>query len=52
MNSSREKWVTLDKTVPVFITYFTSWVDENGFLHFADDVYGHDKELAKHLFTD
>ena len=38
MNSSKEKWVTLDKSVEVFITYFTSWVDEDGLLHFADDI--------------
>jgi murein L,D-transpeptidase YcbB/YkuD len=50
MNSSKEKWVTLDKTVAVFITYFTSWVDEDGILHFTDDIYGHDKKLAAHLF--
>ncbi|MEJ7828589.1 MAG: L,D-transpeptidase family protein [Segetibacter sp.] len=50
MNSSKEKWVTLGKTVAVFITYFTSWVDEDGVLHFTDDIYGHDKKLAAHLF--
>ena len=50
MNSSKEKWVTLNKIVPVFITYFTSWVDADGILHFADDIYGHDKNLADHLF--
>jgi murein L,D-transpeptidase YcbB/YkuD len=50
MNSSKEKWVTLDKTVGVFITYFTSWVGEDGVLHFVDDVYGHDRKLAAHLF--
>lgn len=50
MDISKEKWVTLNKTVPVFITYFTSWVDANGLLHFADDIYGHDKKLAAHLF--
>ena len=50
MNSSKEKWVTLDKTVAVFITYFTSWVDQDGLLHFVDDIYGHDKKLAAHLF--
>ncbi|MGK2860567.1 MAG: L,D-transpeptidase family protein [Chitinophagaceae bacterium] len=50
MNSSKEKWVTLDKIVPVFITYFTSWVDADGLLHFADDIYGHDKKLAERLF--
>ncbi len=50
MNSSQEKWVRLDKTVAFFITYFTSWVDEDGVLHFTDDIYGHDKKLAAHLF--
>ncbi len=50
MGSSEEKWVTLGKAVPVFITYFTSWVDLDGLLHFTEDVYGKDKELAAHLF--
>ncbi len=50
MDSSEEKWVTLDKSIPVFITYFTAWVDADGILHFADDIYGHDKKLATHLF--
>ncbi len=50
MNSSTEKWVTLGKMVPVFISYFTSWVDEQGLLHFTDDIYGHDRKLAAHLF--
>ncbi len=50
MNSGKEKWVTLNKIVPVFITYFTAWVDKEGALHFADDIYGHDKELGKQLF--
>ena len=50
MNQSSDKWVTLSKVVPVFITYFTSWVDENNLLHFAEDIYGHDKKLAEHLF--
>lgn len=50
MNTSIEKWVTLKKSLPVFITYFTAWVDSEGLLNFRDDVYGHDKNLAKHLF--
>ncbi|MFT3824312.1 MAG: L,D-transpeptidase family protein [Chitinophagaceae bacterium] len=50
MRLSKEKWVTLKKSIPVFITYFTSWVDDNGILNFRDDIYGHDKEMAKHLF--
>ena len=50
MSASIEKWVTLKKSLPVFITYFTAWVDSEGLLNFRDDVYGHDKNLAKHLF--
>jgi murein L,D-transpeptidase YcbB/YkuD len=51
MNSGKEKYVTLKGPVPVFIGYFTSWVDQNGKLNFRDDLYGHDKEIAEHLFA-
>ena len=50
MSASIEKWIPLKKSLPVFITYFTAWVDSEGLLNFRDDVYGHDKKLAKHLF--
>jgi len=50
MNSGKEKYVTLKETVPVFIGYFTAWVDSKGQLNFRDDVYGHDKRLAGKLF--
>ena len=50
MSSNTEKWVELKKMIPVFITYFTAWVDSEGLLNFRNDIYGHDKILAKHLF--
>ena len=50
MSASTEKWVQLKKTMPVFISYFTAWVDSEGLLNFRDDIYGHDEKLAKHLF--
>ena len=50
MSSTKEKWVTLKEKLPVFISYFTAWVDSEGLLNFRDDIYGHDKKLAKHLF--
>lgn len=50
MKGTKEVWVSLDKPVPVFITYFTAWVDENGLLNFRDDVYGHDEKMAAQLF--
>jgi murein L,D-transpeptidase YcbB/YkuD len=49
MNGSKEKWVTLKEQVPVYITYFTAWVDGDGLLNFRKDIYSHDKEVAKDL---
>jgi L,D-transpeptidase YcbB len=51
MNSGNEQFVKLKDPVPVFITYYTAWVDENGQLNFRDDIYGHDKEVGKKMFT-
>lgn len=46
-----EKYVTLDEKLPVYLVYFTSWVDEAGNVHFRDDIYGHDKALAQQYFN-
>ncbi|OJY92867.1 MAG: hypothetical protein BGP13_20965 [Sphingobacteriales bacterium 40-81] len=51
MKSGKERYVTLKKTVPVFIGYFTAWVDSKGELNFRDDVYGHDAKLEKQMFN-
>ena len=50
MNSRSEKWVTLSPVIPVFIGYFTAWVDSDGELNFRDDIYGHDKKMAEKMF--
>ncbi len=50
MNSRNEKWAILNKAVPVFITYFTSWVDSSGRLELREDIYGHDERMISHLF--
>lgn len=51
MNSGEEKFVKLKDPVPVVITYYTAWVDEQGRLNFRDDIYGHDKKLAAKMFA-
>ncbi len=51
MNSGEEQYVKLKKPVPVLITYYTAWVDDAGQLHFADDIYGHDKNVMAKMFT-
>ena len=50
MNSGIEKYVKIKQAVPVLITYYTSWVDDQGLLHFADDIYGHDKKVIAKMF--
>jgi murein L,D-transpeptidase YcbB/YkuD len=51
MNAGKEKFVTLASAIPVFLGYFTAWVDEKGNLNFRDDIYGHDKKLADRIFA-
>ena len=50
MSQGTEKWVTLKQHIPVYVSYFTAWVDEGGALHFRDDIYGHDRRMAERLF--
>lgn len=50
MTGGEETWVTLPSKVQVYIVYFTSWVDEQGQIHFREDLYGHDKKLAQEYF--
>jgi murein L,D-transpeptidase YcbB/YkuD len=51
MNSSKPVEVAVKKKVPVVITYFTSWVDDEGQLVFREDIYGHDKRMADKMFA-
>ena len=37
--------VNLAKPIPVLILYGTAVVEEDGSVHFFDDLYGHDAEL-------
>ena len=50
MNRDQPQTVRLNKPVPVLITYYTAWVDDNGVLNFRDDIYSHDKDLSTKMF--
>ena len=50
MNSGTEKYVKVKDPIPVVITYYTAWVDENGRLNFREDIYDHDLKLANKMF--
>jgi murein L,D-transpeptidase YcbB/YkuD len=53
MNLGKEKYVRLrgKAEIPVFIGYFTTWVDQDGLLNFRRDIYGHDKKMTERLFS-
>jgi len=41
--------VNLDRSIPLFVDYFTAWIGEDGMPNFRDDVYGKDDVLKKAL---
>lgn len=51
MNSGEEKYVKLKDPVPVFISYYTAWVDEQGRMNFREDIYDHDKKIKTKMFS-
>jgi L,D-transpeptidase YcbB len=51
MNAGKEKYVEVKDKIPVYIGYFTAWVDQQGKLNFREDVYGHDKKMKARLFS-
>jgi murein L,D-transpeptidase YcbB/YkuD len=40
VETGTEKWIKLDRPLPVFLLYFTAWVQEDGAVRFHHDVYG------------
>ncbi|MEZ4903685.1 MAG: L,D-transpeptidase family protein [Spirosomataceae bacterium] len=48
--SGKEKWINVSPPLPVYIAYFTTWVDNTGQLNFRKDLYGLDKTLGKEIF--
>jgi murein L,D-transpeptidase YcbB/YkuD len=44
--------VPVPRTLPVYLLYWTAFVDATGAAHFRDDVYGRDRRLAAALEAD
>ncbi|HLS31904.1 MAG TPA: L,D-transpeptidase family protein [Flavobacteriaceae bacterium] len=49
MHAGRENIYNLKEKIPVYIGYFTAWVDEEGKVNFYKDVYNRDKKLIELL---
>jgi len=46
MASGKEQYVAAKNPMPVYITYFTAWVDRQGDLNFREDIYKRDSQLS------
>ena len=46
MHFGKERYVTLNRLVPVYIVYFTAFIDRKGLLNFRKDIYNLDSPLA------
>jgi murein L,D-transpeptidase YcbB/YkuD len=51
-HSKKEIWYTLKKKIPVYIGYFTAWVNDSDEVQFYDDVYARDECLTSYLFSE
>lgn len=50
LDSRKTTRVDLKQSVPVHLTYFTVWLNENGVPNFYEDIYGRDKLVSNLLF--
>ncbi|MEO6523325.1 MAG: L,D-transpeptidase family protein [Mucilaginibacter sp.] len=51
MHSGKEKYITLKNKVPVFIAYFTAFIDRNNKINFRKDIYDRDNKLAATIIS-
>lgn len=49
IDSGGTQQVMLAKALPIYLFYFTAWVDSDGLVQFRDDIYGYDKALGAAL---
>lgn len=50
LNSRQQTRINLKSPIPVHLTYFTVWVNEEGVPNFYEDIYGRDKLVRNILF--
>lgn len=50
LETDKETGIKVNPTIPVYIVYFTSWVDNTGQINFRNDLYGLDAKLSAEIF--
>jgi murein L,D-transpeptidase YcbB/YkuD len=51
MQSGKERYVTLKNKVPVFIAYFTAFIDRDNQINFRKDIYNRDEKLSSMIIS-
>lgn len=49
LDDGATKTIRVKRTIPVYLLYWTAWVDDGGAVQFRDDIYGRDKRLRAAL---
>ena len=49
IRTGKSQSIILPDPIPVYLVYFTAWVDDQGDVHFRQDVYGRDEALYQAL---
>ena len=49
LNTGKNMQVALAESLPVYLVYFTAWVDSQGRLQFRPDIYNRDTKVAEQL---
>ncbi|MDJ0957647.1 MAG: L,D-transpeptidase family protein [Arenicellales bacterium] len=49
LDQEKNHKIALTTPVPIYVVYWTAWVDTHGTIHFRDDVYSRDKRLSLEL---
>ncbi len=50
LSSGQNRSLTLNRQIPVYIRYYTAFVDDNDTINFRNDIYSYDKIQEKLLF--
>ncbi|MGQ0561932.1 MAG: L,D-transpeptidase family protein [Gemmatimonadota bacterium] len=40
------RWIKFRRKIPIYVLYFTTWVDDDGTVRYHHDVYGHDEAIG------
>ena len=47
IRSGETEKIQMDRNIPIYLVYWTAWVDEDRVVHFRDDIYNWDKVQGK-----